>query len=34
MTGVIDNQSRLEEQVTKNVAAMMAALPQGGNSYR
>ena len=34
MTGVIDNQSRLQEQVTKNVAAMMAALPQGGNSYR
>ncbi len=34
MTGVIDDQQRLEEQVTKNVARMMARLPQGGNSFR
>ena len=34
MTGVIDDQSRLESQVTKNVALMMALLPQGGNNFR
>jgi Domain of unknown function (DUF4136) len=34
MSGVIDNQQRLDEQVTKNVEKMMALLPQGGTAGR
>jgi hypothetical protein len=34
MTGVIDNQDRLEKQVDEGVTKMMKLLPQGGATFR
>ena len=34
MTGVIDNQARLEKQVDEGVTRMMLLLPQGGAAIR
>jgi hypothetical protein len=34
MTGVIDNQGRLEKQVDEGVTKMMRLLPQGGATFR
>jgi hypothetical protein len=34
MTGVIDNQDRLEKQVDEGVTKMMRLLPQGGATFR
>ncbi len=34
MNGVIDNQDRLEKQVTEGVTKMMKLLPQGGATFR
>jgi hypothetical protein len=34
MTGVIDNQRRLEKQVEEGVTKMMVLLPRGGAALR
>lgn len=34
MTGVIDNQQRLEKQVDEGVTRMMQLLPRGGAALR